>query len=192
MQNAHYRWRGSKFMGWSEEAFRVRLNARAAELGKPLRQLLIEGGLGHDTVDKIPTGSRKVSTLEKIAVAVGWTLPEVMGFSAPLGLSVELSEKAFAVAERVLERAPIEAQTRQTLILLHARLYDALAVRVREGRPADDEILLAYEEMLIGEIAQSKAAVRRRPRANPNGTATTARWRRSASSPPTTPTDRDC
>lgn len=178
-------------MTWSEEAFRARLDARAAELGKPLRQLLIDGGLGHDTVDKIPTNSRLVSTLEKIATAVGWTLPEVMGLGVLAGLSVELSEKAFVIAERVLERAPAEVRTRQTLIRLHARLYDAMAARERDGRPVDDEILLAYEEMLIGEMLQSKAADRSPPTATPGGTATAARSRRPAGSGPTTATERD-
>jgi hypothetical protein len=177
-------------MSWSEEAFRARLDARAEELGRPLRQLLIEGGVGHDTVEKIPANSRMISTLEKIAAAVGWTLPEVMGFGVLAGLSIELSEKAFLIAERVLERAPAELRTRRTLVMLHARLYDALAARQRDGRPIDDEILAAYEEMLIGEIAQSKASDRL-PTASGDERATATRSRRRAGSAPTTATERD-
>jgi hypothetical protein len=178
-------------MTWSEEAFRARLDARADELGKPLRQLLIEGGLGHDTVDKVPANSRLVSTLEKIAAAVGWTLPEVMGFSVLAGLSVGLSEKALEVAERVIALAPVEAQTRHNLVVLHARLYDAAVARVRDGRRVDAETWVAYEEMLIGEIAQAKAAAHRPATAKNGETATRARWRRSARSVPTKPTERD-
>jgi hypothetical protein len=171
---------------WSEEALRARLEARAAELGdKPLRQLLIEGGLGHDTLDKVPSGSRQVSTLEKMAAAVDWTLPEVMGFGVFTGLSAELSEKAFVVAERVLERAPAEVRTRQNLILLHARVYNALAARERDGRPVDDEILAAFEEMLAGEMAQSKARDGHPATATRRETATTKRSRSSAALAPT-------
>jgi hypothetical protein len=178
-------------MNWSEEAFRARLDARADELGRPLRQLLIEGGLGHDTVEKIPANSRLVSTLEKIAAAVGWTLPEVMGFGVLTGLSVELSEMAWDAAERVLERAPAEARTRRTLVMLHARLYDALAARQRDGRPIDDEILAAYEEMLAGEVAQAKVADRHPPTATRGERAATARSRKPKGSTSTRATGRD-
>lgn len=136
-------------MAWSEEAFRARLVARAAELGKSLRVLLGEAGIGHDTIDKLPASGRRIDTLEKVATAFGWSLAEVMGFNVLGRIDLELSQKAFAAAERVIERLPRGAHTREYLVAAHAYIYDALAVRQRDGRPIDDATLTAYEEMLI-------------------------------------------
>jgi hypothetical protein len=136
-------------MAWSETALRARLKARAAELGKPLRALFIEAGIGHDTIDKVPASGRRIDTLEKLATAFEWSLAEVMGFNVLGRISLELSEKAFATAERVISRLRRDEQTREHLIAAHAYIYDALAARQREDRPIDDATLLAYEEMLI-------------------------------------------
>jgi hypothetical protein len=65
-------------------------------------------GIGHDTVDKIPVKSRMVSTLEQIAHALYWSLPEVMVCRAdPL-----LSEVPFDRADALVERLRFELQPR--------------------------------------------------------------------------------
>lgn len=134
---------------WSEAALKGRLKARAAELGKPLRQLLAEAGVGHDTIDKVPAAGRRIDTLEKLARACEWSLEEIMGFSMLGRISLELSQMAFTTAERVLARLPREAQTRERLIAFHAYIYDALSACRREGRPLDAATLTAYEQILI-------------------------------------------
>jgi hypothetical protein len=136
-------------MAWSEDELRRRLEARAEELGAPLRKLLIDAGIGHDTIDKVPASGRRIDTLIKFASALRWTLADVMGHNMLGRISRELSAKAFASAERIVARLPGEAQTRENLVQLHADIYDALAARQRDGRPIDSETLRAYEEALI-------------------------------------------
>jgi hypothetical protein len=136
-------------MAWSEEEFRRRADARAEELGVPLRKLLIDAGIGHDTLDKVPASGRRIDTLVKVAQALRWTLADVMGHNMLGRISRELSAKAFVSAERILARLSGDAQTRENLVQLHADIYDALAGRQRDGRPIDDETLRAYEEALI-------------------------------------------
>lgn len=138
-------------VGWSEEAFQARLEARARELGQPLNKLLANIGLGHDTL-KRNVGARRLDTLDKIAGALGWSLAEVMGFNARI--DVKLSGEAFAAAQRVISRLPKEAQSDETFVWAHACIYDLLSARRREGRLSDDpalraEILRSYEEMLV-------------------------------------------
>jgi hypothetical protein len=133
---------------WSEEQFKARITARAAELDQPLRKLLAKVGLGHDTIDKLPSSGRRIDTLERIAEALQWSLAEVMGFNVLGGISIELSERAFVAAERALELLPSAARTRGNLVAAHAHLYDRLAARQRDGRPITDEIVDAYVEML--------------------------------------------
>jgi hypothetical protein len=136
-------------MTWSETAFRARLKTRAAELGKPLRVLLAEAGIGHDTIDKVPASGRRIDTLEKIATAFQWSLAEVMGFNMLGRISVELLQTAFTSAERVVSRLPRAAQTRERLIEAQAHLYDVLAARQLDGHEIDESTLRALEEMLI-------------------------------------------
>jgi hypothetical protein len=136
-------------MAWSEEEFRKRIEGRAEEFGAPLRKLLADAGIAHDTIDKVPTSGRRIDTLERIAAALRWTLPDVMGFNMLGRISRELSAKAFVSAERVLAHLSSDAQTRENLVQLHADIYDALAARHRAGRPFDDETLRAWEEILI-------------------------------------------
>jgi hypothetical protein len=137
-------------MAWSETAFRARLKERAIELGKPLRALLADAGIGHDTIDKEPASGRRVDTLEKIATAFQWTLAEVMGHDVLLGrISLELSQMAFASAHRVIARLPVDAQTDERLIEAHAHIYDVLVARQREGEPNDATHLASIEQMLV-------------------------------------------
>jgi hypothetical protein len=134
---------------WSEERFRARLEARAAELGRPLRKLLTEAGIAHDTIDKIPASGRRIDTLEKIAGALNWSLADVMGFGGLGPISLELSSAAFRAAGQVLSSLPREAQTEDNRIAAHAHIYDLLAARARTGQPADEATIAAWIEMLI-------------------------------------------
>jgi hypothetical protein len=136
-------------VAWSEDELKKRIEARAAELGVPLRKLLADAGIAHDTMDKAPASGRRVDTLERVAAALRWTLADVMGFNMLGRISRELSAKAFASAERIIAHLPSDAQTRENLIQIHADIYDALVARQRDGRPFDDETLRAYEEIQI-------------------------------------------
>jgi DNA-binding Xre family transcriptional regulator len=75
---------------WSETDFRARCRQRAAELGKSHRKLMAEHGIGHDTLDKTPSAGRRIDTLEKIGIALDWSLAEVLGFDVPGKISLHL------------------------------------------------------------------------------------------------------
>lgn len=141
------------FTVWSEAEFRQRLGARAKELGVPLRQLLAEAGMSHDTIDKTPVSGRRIDTLERCAAACHWSLAEMMGHDVLSRISIELLVTAFQAAQRVLYRLPKHAETEHRLVELQAHIYDALAAREREGRRVDAEIVRAFEDMLVATWA---------------------------------------
>ena len=66
---------------WSEENLKARVAARAVELKTSVPQLLINAGLDRTTLAGDRTTGRRIDTLERIATACGWTLPELLGFS---------------------------------------------------------------------------------------------------------------
>jgi len=136
---------------WSEKAFQQRVALRAQQLGQPLKVLLAQQGVGHDTVQR-NVGSRSIKTLERIAAALKWDLAEVIGY--PGLINRELSWLAASAAERILTRLPEDARTLDLRTQAHADIYDLLIARRREGRwPTDTaaraEILAAYEEMMV-------------------------------------------
>jgi hypothetical protein len=142
---------------WDENAFRERLEKRARELGRPLRELLATAGLGHDTL-KRDVGARSLRTLAKIARALEWDLAEVMGY--PTSINIALSTQAWAGARQVLAKLPYDTATETLRITAHAYIYNLLLARQREGRLPDDpaDIVQSYVEGLAAAWAGTGAA----------------------------------
>jgi hypothetical protein len=133
-------------LAWSDEEFRARVIARAAELGENLNMLLDRAG-AREAFQKKPATGRRIDTLEKIAEACKWTLAEAMGFSGPT--NCDWLERAYAGAERVIAALPAWARTRRLLIEAQAYLYDEMRDHLQNGDPVDDKYLRACERTLI-------------------------------------------
>ena len=148
---------------WSEEDFQQRCHRRAAELGQPLRKLLDREGLGHDTMD-VQT-SRRVTTLEKIARALHWSLAEVMGFSVLGRISPDLLEIAFNTAQEALltHLPPGDPSSSRRVIRTAARVYNVLHAAQSDGSPIDAAMLAAIRRTIVevwgAEDAGGPAAV---------------------------------
>jgi hypothetical protein len=138
-------------MTWSEDEFRRRCQQRAAELGKPLRKLLDQVGLGHDTMDRQP--GRRIVTLQKIAQALDWSLAEVMGFAEPGRVSPDLLEIAHNTAQDALRAhlPPGNPGNARRIIRATARVYNVLQAAQSDGAPIDEHILAAIRRT-FGEI----------------------------------------
>ena len=134
---------------WSEDRIRERLRRRASERGISLTRLFQETGVGHNFMSY--TGSPRVDSLDKLAKALNWTLPELLGCRT--AVDVEISTLAFRGADDMRERLPPWARTPDNYIQAHATIYDLLIARQNEGRlPTDTarrvEILRDYVELL--------------------------------------------
>jgi hypothetical protein len=134
-------------LAWSDEEFRARIVARAAELGISLAGLLEAAGVSREVFYKVPISGRRIDTLEKIAAACNWTLAEVMGLEERP--SVELMELALASARRVMAGLPKWARTEQLFAHALTYLYDELVGLRRTGVSPTAEHLKACERILI-------------------------------------------
>jgi len=107
---------------WSEDEFRARVEAKAAELGTTVRDIMREAGLAEDTLNKSPSQGRRIDTIFKIAAAAKMTKEEALGLPPA-------SDKA---AHSRLERLALVAD-------IAAHLYVALSRRsgIAEDDPAD-------------------------------------------------------
>jgi hypothetical protein len=137
----------------SEKAMLARCEARAAELGQPLRLLLKAVGLGHDTLSK-DVQTRQVSTLERVAAALHWTLADVLGF--PSGIDVAILARALDTAETVVAGLPRVLQTHERRVLAIAHFYDLIAARQREGEPVSNETIRNWSDSLALAWRQGK------------------------------------
>jgi hypothetical protein len=127
-------------MGWSDEAFKTRVGARAGELGKSVRQVLTAAGMAADTLEKIPSAGRRIDTLEKIGGALGWSLAQVLGLEPlPIRVTAELYRLATETARRGLRYVP---HNDQVFAEIAARIMNILADRQRDGLPIDDQAYL--------------------------------------------------
>ncbi len=166
-------------MASSEEEFRARVVARAAELGRSVRSVLIEAGVALDILDKVPTSGRRVDTLAKIAGALQWTLPQLMGFGVLGRISEDIVAHALTSARRGLRQVP-DAEEVEAAVVTFA-LNVLLALR-QDGRPIDASALDMLERAIAeawGVVGSPRSAAGTPPDApppTPNAT--------TASSPP--------
>jgi hypothetical protein len=138
--------------GWSEQKFRERVAARAAELGETVNALMERAGLG-EQFRRTPRSGRRIDTLEKIAQTLNWTLAEVMGFVEPI--DIDLLLRAHQSAQRVYAALRIAARTERVLISAQAYIYSELVECRQSGVEVDDEHLAACERMLIRSAESS-------------------------------------
>jgi hypothetical protein len=143
-------------LAWSDEEFRRRVVTRAAELGMPVSALLEQAGISREAFYKAPVAGRRIDTLEKIGVACGWTLAEVMGMEERP--TVELMGLALASARRVAAGLPKWARTEQLFVAALTYLYDELLTVRRTGVSPTAEHLKACERILIHAWGQEDHA----------------------------------
>ena len=144
-------------MSWSEAGLKERLASRAKELGKSLRTIYAEAGLGHDTLDKI-RATRRLDTIEKLATAVEWSLCEMMGCEV-LTISRPLSQRAWQHAKRAVARLPRDAQTEARQVDFHAWIYDWLAARERDRLPTGNASVRLFVNGLVRVSQEENAAL---------------------------------
>jgi transcriptional regulator with XRE-family HTH domain len=156
---------------WSDEEFRARVAARAAELGMSLTELLEKAGVSREVFYKVPTTGRRIDTIEKIAEACGWTLGEVMGLEERP--AVEIMAAAFASAQRVMAGLPNWARTEALFVEALTYLYEeAMGERRRlRQRSAEDLKALVFAEYLKG---YERILIRSLERKNPSSEPTAA------------------
>ena len=133
---------------WSEEEFRARVLARCSVLGEEVRAVLARAGITHDRYYKPRGNIRWVQDVFRLADILKLSPPEMFGFDLSADISIELLTKAWQTASRMFARLPQWAQTEENKIEALANIYNALAMRQREGRPYDDETLTTYAEVL--------------------------------------------
>jgi hypothetical protein len=141
---------------WSDEEFRARVAARAAELGMPVSALLEKAGVSREMFYKIPATGRRIDTIEKIGEACGWTLAEVMGLEERP--TVEMMGLAFASAQRVMAGLPSSARSERLFVEALTYLYEELVELRRARIAAAAEDLKACERMLIRSLERKDLA----------------------------------
>jgi hypothetical protein len=119
---------------WDDEGFRRRVTERAKQIGKSVRQVLSEAGMAHDTL-KVPSGGRRIDTLDRLAAALDWTLPEIMGFT-PERVTKDLLMRSAQIARRALRYVQYDDDV---LYDVAAHVYNVLADRQRAGQPIDEQ-----------------------------------------------------
>jgi hypothetical protein len=138
-------------MSWSDEEFRARVAARAAELGMSLTELLEKAGVSREMFYKVPLTGRRIDTIEKIGEACSWTLAEVMGLEERP--TVEMMAMAFASAQRVMAGLPNWARREPLFVEALTYLYEELlGVRRKRGQLGTADDLGACERMLIRSL----------------------------------------
>jgi hypothetical protein len=134
---------------WSEEDFKTRMSQRAAELGLSLTALLEKAGLDASALSRVPVQGRRLDTFLKLAEACEWGLAEVLGLSLAGPVERDLLQAAYRAATRVMQQVEPAARDEARLVRFQAQIYDRLVHRRRRGETIGDELLRAYEEMLI-------------------------------------------
>jgi hypothetical protein len=154
--------------GWSEEEFRDRVTARAAELGDTVNALLERAGI-MEAFRKTPVSGRRVDTLEKIAEALDWTLPDVMGHV----MSIDFDLLLMAYLDAVHLVVPFLPRSVRDDPAIFTRalglLYEEYVDCVRKGDELDEKYRAACARMLVrlleGRASEpSKTATARRAR----------------------------
>ena len=143
-------------MAWDEDAFKERVRARCAELGRSVRSVLIEAGVTLDLLGKTPTAGRRVDTLEKLGRPLQWKLRQVMGFTESGRIRVDLMVVACKIVHNALHDMPdVEKDEPAALAVAYNALLD-----YQDGDEKNDQNPLAMLEAAIA--AQFGSAHRHR------------------------------
>lgn len=97
-------------MGWSDEDFRARIAQRCTELGCSKRSVLKAAALAHDYLQTEPQHGRRIDNLAKLAVALNWSLGELLGLKA-----VSVDEATMLRAYRSMKR--VVRRTRRAAVI---------------------------------------------------------------------------
>ena len=145
---------------WWQE-IRARVESRAAELGRSVRSVLIEAGVSRDILYRERSDSHKVDTLQKIAAALGWSLPQIMGFDVLGSIPRDILAAALRVANGALRNIDYTEDDFIDALLVAQNLL----LKRRYMGAATDDAMLATLEQTIAE-AYAAAAQRRRAAAS--------------------------
>ncbi len=130
-------------MAWNKAELLPRIAARAAALGKSVADVLPPGYETFFAPSK--TGSPTITTLEKIADGLGWSLCELL-CGEQHRLRQDLLDMAVTTAVNALADQP------ELLPEAIASIYDVLVEREREDQPNDTTALSA----LVGLLRRRK------------------------------------
>jgi hypothetical protein len=136
------------------------LTARAAELGRPLGELLAAARLDYSALNRAPGSGRRLDTYERIARAFDLDLAVVIGCPPPPPpTDAVVMEQAYLSAVRVLgwtrHATPAAAVWQQA-----ALIYDLLMSRRRRGLPNEPDDIWALEEAIRGQARAIAAIIR--------------------------------
>jgi len=136
---------------YAESQFKARVARRAEQLNMNVRAVYSDSGLSRD-LKRTSIGHRTIDQIERLARNLGWTFPQIMGFSNRI--DVGISHLAYHGAGAMLKRMPPWSRTEDNWIDAHATLYDILVARRDEGRLPEDNaerarILSEYVDILV-------------------------------------------
>lgn len=130
---------------WAE--VRARVERRAAELNRSVRSVLIEAGLSLDILYRERDRSHKIDTLQKLAGALGWSLPQILGFDV-LAVPPDLVAAALRCVQRALQPLPATPGTETVFVEAFTAALNTLLQHRFEGRAIDENMLATLETTL--------------------------------------------
>jgi transcriptional regulator with XRE-family HTH domain len=148
---------------WSDEKFRARVTARAAELGLSLKEVLARAGVAEDYLRRKPgKQGRGVLNIEAIARACNWTIAQALGFireetGGPIRPDKRKLRLALEAADRTIG-TNVEREARlDVLVEFQAHAYDLLSAwEGRTGPLSDEQALALVEEVLSLEFSSGR------------------------------------
>jgi hypothetical protein len=145
---------------WDEEPLQRRIKARAAQFGKKPSRLLKDAGFGEDLLRKPPEQGRRIDSLEKIAIALKWSLGELLGIIDPdrerTVIDPHKLEIALRLAVAVAGRNPLpQGLTKEVAVArIAADAYDAVSALERDRPEAlkSEEALAVLASLLTSKL----------------------------------------
>jgi lambda repressor-like predicted transcriptional regulator len=132
---------------WRESEFRARIEARAEEIGKSVRQVMREAGVAEDFLAKTPQSGRRIDKIEAIAAALEWSVADILGIpvaAPPAAVDGRELRRALETAELIVGASlPPGAERAAAVADIAARVYSVLIARNRAGSPVEDLSLVA-------------------------------------------------
>ena len=142
------------------------MEQRARELGRPLSTLLRNAGFSEDLVRKRPSAGRRLDSLEKIATALNWTLPQLLGIVDGGRRAVELDPKtlrtALLLADRILRTTQPASDRKELLAELVSEAYGAILAleQDRPGSSTSAETLSVLDALLRRYLSRRESPTR--------------------------------
>lgn len=119
---------------WSDEEFCQRIARRCDELGLSQREVLEEAQVAHDYLQTKPSRGRRLDLVLRLATALKWTLPQIMGIELTGNIDPVILMDAFRHAKQATRK-----RDTSDAVLVHivATLYNVIVDRRAGKRPVD-------------------------------------------------------